>query len=146
MSEFLFGWIDSTLASRLALTLVHFLWQGMLIAILVLLISAALRKKSANLKYSFFVGGLLTMVVCAVVTFVVMGADVQRDSVPSESGSAVVTNLPTSGNQHDLAELTVVGESDLTVTEVDLPASTSEANALVSGESSDIQPSTSHSV
>ncbi len=127
MSEVLFGWIDSTLASRLALTLVHFLWQGMLIAMFVWLIGAMLRSKSAKARYSVFLGGLLSMVVCAVVTFVVMGAYVQRDSVPSGSGSAVVRNLPTSDNQRDLAdlldeddsvaaELSVVGESGLAVT------------------------------
>ena len=157
MSEVLSGWIDSTLANRIGLTLVHFLWQGMLVAILVWLIVAVFRKKSANLKYTVFVGGLLTMVVCAVVTFFVMGAYVQRDSVPSVSGSTIIGNLPKSDNQNDLAdmsddndseatELSGVGESDLAVTEGDLSASTLETNALVSGNSPDIKQSNSLSV
>ncbi|MCH8147397.1 MAG: hypothetical protein IH987_05290 [Planctomycetes bacterium] len=68
MSEIFASWIDSTLTTRIALTLVHFLWQGVLIAILVWLIGAVLRNKSANARYSVFLGGLLSMAVCAVVS------------------------------------------------------------------------------
>ncbi len=157
MSEVLSGWIDSTVASRIALTLVHFLWQGMLIAILAWLIGAMLRNKSANARYSIFLGGLLSMAVCAVVTFVVMEAYVQKDSAPSGSGSSIVATSPTSDNQHDSADmldtddseatnLSVVQQSALPVIEDDLSASTLETDALASGESSDIQPGTSFSV
>ena len=92
MSEVFSGWIDSTLASRITLTMVHFLWQGMLIAIFVWLISAMLRNKSANARYSVFLGSLLLMAVCVVVTFVVMDAYVQRDSVVSISEPPIVGN------------------------------------------------------
>jgi len=133
MNEVLSGWINSTLANRIALTLVHFLWQGMLIAILVWLIGVVVRSKSANAGSSVFLGGLFSMAVCAVVTFVVMGAYVQRDSVVSTNESTTVWNLPTSDNQDNSVA-------------TDLSASTSETNALVTGDSSDIQPSTSLSV
>ena len=148
MSEIFSGWIDSTLANRVALTMVHFLWQGMLIAILVWLIGAVLRNKSANARYSVFLGGLLSMAVCAVVTFVVMEPHAQTGSVPAGNGSPIVASSPTSDNRDDslATELSIVPESDLRAIEDDVSASTLETDALASGESSDIQPSTSLNV
>ena len=61
MSESSFGWIDAALADRIALTLIHFLWQGLLIGLLVGLAAMLMRGKAANARYLVLLGGLVSM-------------------------------------------------------------------------------------
>ena len=68
--------LDSTFCLHLTLTLVHFLWQGLVIAALAELASWCLRGASAQSRYLVHVTALLLMVACLPVTFAVVYATV----------------------------------------------------------------------
>ena len=60
-------------AVRLAITLVHFLWQGALVAILLGVALRLLRRRSANVRYVFATAGLLVLAALPVATFLTVG-------------------------------------------------------------------------
>jgi hypothetical protein len=68
-----FAWLDTTFCARLTLTLGHFLWQGLVIAILAMCVGRLLRDVSAAARYRVFVVTLLLMVACPPVTFYLIG-------------------------------------------------------------------------
>ncbi|MAG94665.1 MAG: hypothetical protein CMJ48_13100, partial [Planctomycetaceae bacterium] len=157
MSEVLSGWIDVALANRIALTLVHFLWQGMLIAILVWLSGAVLRNKSANARYSAYLGGMLSMAACAAVTFATVEADIPLDPGSPVSESTIVASSPTSDSQDSSAgglekddseatERSAARALDVPTTQDALSTSNLKTGVLVPGASSDIPRSTPLSV
>jgi len=67
------AWLDTTLCVRLTLTLGHFLWEGLVIAVVALSAVAISRRASARVRYGVFVGALLLMAACPPVTFYVLG-------------------------------------------------------------------------
>ena len=75
MSEFTSA--GDAFALRVATTLLHFVWQGLILAFVVLVASVLLRRASARVRYSVNVVTLLAMVVCLPVTFAGLG-----DSIP----------------------------------------------------------------
>jgi beta-lactamase regulating signal transducer with metallopeptidase domain len=70
-------------------TLVHFLWQGALIAILLLGALAILRDASANVRYTTSCSAMLLMVLSAVTTFVVLALRANEPHMPAGAGLAV---------------------------------------------------------
>ncbi len=61
--------IEQPLVHRFGLTLLHFLWQGAAVAIVMTIVFRLLRRRSAELRYVASVAGLVLMVVLPVVTF-----------------------------------------------------------------------------
>ena len=88
------AWFDTTLFTRIVLTLGHFVWQGAAIALIVVMLSLVLRNSTARLRYMFFLGSLLLMTACPVVTFWFVR--------PVESGPALTqTGGPTLADESD---------------------------------------------
>lgn len=67
---FLNNWLDSGLVQALAWTLIHSLWQGLVLAALAGIIILCTRKASALLRYNLFIGLLFLFVLGSVFTFV----------------------------------------------------------------------------
>ncbi len=63
---------NEDLCVRLTLTLVHFLWQGVAIALVVLLAGRALRRASATTRYLTLLAALLLMAACPPATFLLL--------------------------------------------------------------------------
>lgn len=61
--------LSQPLWQRLGLTLVHFLWQGLAVAVLVGVLVRVFRLKHGNARYTAYVLAFIAMVVCPVVTF-----------------------------------------------------------------------------
>ena len=57
------------LSNDIAWTLIHFLWQGVLVAVMAKVLMVALRRRSANLRYAVALFALLAMVGSVVGTF-----------------------------------------------------------------------------
>ncbi len=75
---------------RLSVTLLHFLWQGVLIGMLAVCVSRLLRHRSANARYVTNAVALSMMALCLAVTFVTTPVP-QIDSIePSEPASRSV--------------------------------------------------------
>ena len=80
-------------AQRLGWSLLHFLWQGLVIAALLTVAMTTLRRRSADLRYAVACMALAAMVAAPVVTFCVMPAGAIED-VPvgqAEQGALDVT-------------------------------------------------------
>ena len=60
---------DGATASRFAWTLIHFLWQGMLVAAVCLGAERSLRLRSARSRYGLMLSFLALMAACPVVTW-----------------------------------------------------------------------------
>ena len=64
--------LDSTFCLHLTLTLAHFLWQGLVIAVVAVLAARCLRRSPAQSRYLIHAAALLLMVACLPVTFAVV--------------------------------------------------------------------------
>jgi hypothetical protein len=87
MSEF--SWTGDAFALRVAATLLHFVWQGLILALVVLAAGVLLRRASARLRYSVNVATMLAMVICLPLTFAMLGdstGQAIRSSVATAAG------------------------------------------------------------
>ena len=92
-------WLHTPLAERLVLTLAHFLWQGSVVALAVLLIGS-LCGKDIRHRYAVSVCGLFALVLCPLVTFAVLGSDGQTVAVtPGGVDVAMYDGLPGPSNE-----------------------------------------------
>ena len=60
---------DSTLSLHLAISLLHFLWQGLLISLVVVVCDATIGRKRAHVRYAVNFSALMLMLICLLVTF-----------------------------------------------------------------------------
>src|SRR4051812_34374429 len=80
--------------ARVAITLLHFLWQGVVVAGVVGVACATLRRASASARHTVLLAALGVMAACPVVTFVVVGksdarpAPVRTAQAPVDAASA----------------------------------------------------------
>ena len=74
MSEFTL--MGDAFALRLATTLMHFVWQGLLLAIVAVVAGRTLHKASAGTRYSINVCALFAMLACLPTTFFILGGSV----------------------------------------------------------------------
>ncbi|MHC4792308.1 MAG: M48 family metalloprotease, partial [Planctomycetota bacterium] len=61
--------LSQPLWQRLGLTLVHFLWQGLAVAVLVGVLVRVFRLKHGNARYGAYLLAFIAMIACPVVTF-----------------------------------------------------------------------------
>jgi beta-lactamase regulating signal transducer with metallopeptidase domain/protocatechuate 3,4-dioxygenase beta subunit len=64
-----FTWLVSELAQRFAGTLLHFIWQGAVIALVTAMVLRMMRRHSAESRYAVGIAGLALMLVAPVMTF-----------------------------------------------------------------------------
>ena len=92
----LVDFVSSGLAADLAGALLHTLWQGLLIGVVLYLLLKSKAFKGANARYLCAVGGLVLIVVCGLVTWAVLGYEpsVREEAAAVEgtliAGGAVV--------------------------------------------------------
>src|SRR5262245_60857656 len=67
--------LDKPVFQALGWTLIHFIWQGALIAIVYASVSVLLRRFSASVRYAAACGAMLVMLVAPVATMVVIGSN-----------------------------------------------------------------------
>lgn len=100
MSEFTL--MGDAFALRLATTLLHFVWQGLLLAIVAAVAGRTLHKASASTRYSINVCTLFAMLVCLPTTFFVLGGSVGNSKI-----------------QHNVLQATVSDDQPRSITAVD---------------------------
>ena len=92
--------LDPGLSLRVALTLLHFLWQGVALAAAAALACALMRRASSAARYNVLLAALGGMALCPVVTFVVLEGGrpggVARAPAPS-AGAVNATPAPSPG-------------------------------------------------
>ena len=67
-----FTLMGDAFALRVAATLLHFVWQGLVLALIAVLLNRLLCNASARARYSVNVGLLLAMVACLPLTFAII--------------------------------------------------------------------------
>ncbi len=87
------SWIQNLLPSQLTQalgwTLIHSLWQGVVLAILLAVSLILLRKNSSKLRYFIATSALFTLVLATGITFITL----YQSAVPSPQKSSVVTQF-----------------------------------------------------
>src|SRR6185295_18194994 len=86
--------LDQPIFQALGWTLIHFIWQGALIALLYLSVSVLLRRWAANVRYAAACGAMLLMLIAPAVTML---------SIDSSSDRAPATVLALEASQSDHA-------------------------------------------
>src|SRR5687767_939392 len=84
-------WIlDDSFSTRLTVALLHFLWQGCCVGLVVWICGTLLGAATARLRYSLNVASLLVMAACLPLTFLLVGnpASVPTGPVASEPVNA----------------------------------------------------------
>ena len=83
---------------RLALTLVHFLWQGLAVAALTALAVRAMALRAGPPRYAAYLTALLALAACPVVTFLLVEPPVAPHTLPAEAAglSDTADGLPAS--------------------------------------------------
>ena len=84
--------LQNPAAERLARAHLHFLWQGLIVAIVAWLLLAALRRCSANARYRALVILLGALAACPVVTFALIAEGTHRPAAASVADAA--TSMP----------------------------------------------------
>lgn len=83
--------LDKPIFLALGWTLIHFIWQGALIALLYVASSVLLRRFTANVRYAAACGGMLLMLIAPVVTILtISSATTQLNSVAVTGTDKVV--------------------------------------------------------
>ena len=65
-------YLSQPLWQRLAITLIHFLWQGLVVILLVLAFVKFFKAKHGNARYFIYLTGFLVMIACPIITFIIM--------------------------------------------------------------------------
>lgn len=100
--------LSQEIIQRLGWTLLHFVWQAAATALLLAVLLAALRKASANLRYTIACLALGLIVLLPVVTMRIVGISVTQPPVVSQPAPAPVV-LPTEQiREMPMAEMRVI--------------------------------------
>jgi hypothetical protein len=67
-----FAWLEESFSLRLAVTLLHFLWQGAALALLVVVAGWLFSRAAAQVRYAVNVTAMLALVCCLPVTFALL--------------------------------------------------------------------------
>ncbi len=87
--------LSSPVFARLVITLMHFLWQGTVIALMALITAALIGRRSSNARYLVHVSGLFAMVLCLGVTFLIVKTPVEPLTQKSSPSIAVPSEKDT---------------------------------------------------
>ena len=93
--------IDPSFSYRLIATLMHFLWQGCLVALLAVLGDGLLSRASASRRYALHVAALAIMVAGVAITFLRIEAPVSAPAVSVESMAMTTVAEPIAPNRVD---------------------------------------------
>ena len=89
---------STDLCVRAVQTLMHFLWQGLLLAVVVAVVNGLCRRRPASLRYGVSFNALLIMVVCLAVTFLLVSPSYDADA---DGRSLVQTHALANGRDSD---------------------------------------------
>ena len=93
--------LSEPFGQQLGLTLVHFLWQGLAVAVLVVAIVRLLRLRPGNICYTVYLVAFATMTVCPLLTFIALDRPAGVEFAPPARLS--VSGTPAVGAIVDMA-------------------------------------------
>ena len=119
--------LSQPLWQRLGLTLVHFLWQGLAVAVLVGVLVKVLRLNHGNARYTTYLLAFVTMIACPVVTFTAI-------DIPTSPDTELVSGAK-STKVIDSSSYTALSAGDiLPESEISSPAMPTLADSILLGQ------------
>ncbi len=114
---------------RLGLTLVHFLWQGLTVVLLVSMFVRLFRLRSGNSRHAAYLLSFIVMMACPVVTFIAMDVTVESYTEPfvTEAESVELFNATP---QAVLPPNDILPDADISFTMTSKPAATTDSIPL----------------
>ena len=101
--------MSSPACMRLVVTLLHFLWQGLAIALVAMVAAKAFGRRSSRIRYSVHVAALFAMVVAVAVTYAVVGPPpTPHAAAAGSTGDAAGAEAPTSRLSADMVAVAPV--------------------------------------
>ncbi len=97
-----FALLAEDLSLRIAVTLLHFLWQGCAIGVLVFLSNRMLRGASASSRYALHTAALLLLPACVIMTFAVAELPDGWRSAATGDAVAGALNVETATSDHEV--------------------------------------------
>lgn len=97
------GIFPETLTERLAVTLVHFLWQGVAVLMVLLLLGSLLRIERPAGRYALYLLGLCMMAACPLVTFCSLPSGHESPSPVKQAAFDEPGDLPVQSSKPDAA-------------------------------------------
>ena len=122
--------IDQEPAWRLSLTLLHFLWQGLVTVIVIAFLLRLLREAPSRLRYLVLIAGMPAMVLCVLTTFLLVDSSSLEDGQVSSQRSVGPMANVSSGDSRAV---------DFRVQTPLLPAGTGSSDSNENSEASEQQ-------
>lgn len=97
------NWLDTSVTSALGRALLHFIWEGALIAALLGVMLAALGRASAQARYLAACAAMVAMIASFVVTAIGAGSSSPRFATPAFTAFAVHSAAVQTGEAQDVA-------------------------------------------
>src|SRR6185295_13084163 len=98
------------LVEALSWTLIHFIWQGAAVALLLAITRKALRHRSANLRYLAACLGMLTMLALPLVTFLTLRYYSPSTDLATINAHSSIESANPQSLRADLADYLVFGK------------------------------------
>ncbi len=114
---------------RLGLTLVHFLWQGLTVVLLVGMFVRLFRLRSGNSRHAAYLLSFIVMMACPVVTFIAMDVTVESYTEPFVTEAESV-DLFSATPQAVLPPNDILPDADISFTMTSKPAATTDSIPL----------------
>lgn len=114
---------------RLGLTLVHFLWQGLTVVLLVSMFVRLFRLRSGNSRHAAYLLSFIVMMACPVVTFIAMDVTVESYTEPFVTDAESV-DLFNATPQAVLPPNDILPDADISFTMTSKPAATTDSIPL----------------
>ena len=111
-------WLEHPVAETLGWSLMHFLWQGALGALLVAILMAAMRRSTPQRKYLVLCGSLLLMSACPLMTFSWLSRSIERPQAPAIVAATPASPVPLPiADRPRLERIVTAGGSDFLTVE-----------------------------
>ena len=87
-------WLERPVVEILGWSLLHFLWQGALIAMIDTILMAAMRRSTPQRKYLVLCGSLVLMSTCPLMTFCWLSRSIERPQAPAIVAASPAPPVP----------------------------------------------------
>ena len=126
---------DCTLSLHLAISLLHFLWQGLVLAIVVAVGNATIGRNNANIRYGLSFSALVLMLVCLLVTFGSVATNTPGNLIASAPApDAAVANTSFSQSKSEVLSQPANDLGDVSVADPAAPAAQAETAQVANAE------------
>ena len=102
-------WLEHPVTETLGWSLLHFLWEGALIAMIVAILLAAMRRSTPQRHYLVLCGSLVLMWACPLITFSLLSRPIERPQAPAIVAASPTPPVPLQSEPLQIADQSRLG-------------------------------------